>query len=185
MKRIVILLCALLLLTGCSGKNQELDRAMNLRSKLLSKTVAFDANITADYGDKTYTFAMNCQVDSQGQLSFTVIEPELISGITGTVSATGGKLTFDDVALSFELLADGQFSPVSGPWILMKTLRSGYLTSCTQEGDAFRISIDDSYKEDALHLDIWLNSEDAPIRGEIMWQGRRLLSIDVKNFTFL
>jgi hypothetical protein len=185
LKRIALLLCALLLLTGCSGKNEEMDTALGLRSKLLSKAVSFDAQITADYADKTYTFSMKCQADTQGNLTFTVIEPELISGITGTVSATGGKLTFDDVALSFELLADGQFSPVSGPWILMKTLRSGYLTSCTQEGDAFRISIDDSYKEDALHLDIWLNSEDAPIRGEIMWQGRRLLSIDVKNFTFL
>ena len=185
MKRIAMLLCVLLLLTGCSGKNQDMDRAMNLRSKLLSKAVSFDAEITADYGDKTYTFAMNCKADTQGNLTFTVVEPEVISGITGTVSANGGKLQFDDVALAFELMADEQFSPVSGPWILMKTLRSGYLTACTREGDAFRISIDDSYHDDALHLDIWLNGDDVPVRGEIMWQGRRLLTISVKNFTFL
>ena len=185
MKRIAVLLCVLLLLTGCSGKNQEMDRAMNLRSKLLSKSVSFDAQVTADYADKTYTFTMNCKADTQGNLTFAVIEPALISGITGTVSAGGGKLKFDDVALAFDLMADGQFSPVSGPWILMKTLRSGYLTSCNREGDAFRISIDDSYRDDALHLDIWLNGEDVPIRGEIMWKGRRLLTIDVKNFTFV
>ncbi len=185
MKRIAILLCVLLLLTGCSGKNQEMDTALSLRSKLLAKAVSFDAQITADYGDKTYTFTMNCKADAQGNLTFTVIEPELIRGITGTVSATGGKLKFDDVALAFDLMADGQFSPVSGPWILMKTLRSGYLTSCNREGDALRISIDDSYNDDALHLDIWLNAEDIPIRGEIMWQGRRLLTIGVKNFTFV
>lgn len=185
MKRFAILLCVLLLLTGCSGKNEEMDTALGLRSKLLSKAVSFDAQITADYADKTYTFSMKCQADTQGNLTFTVIEPELISGITGTVSATGGKLKFDDVALAFDLMADGQFSPVSGPWILMKTLRSGYLTSCNREGDALRISIDDSYNDDALHLDIWLNSEDTPVRGEIMWQGRRLLTISVKNFTFV
>lgn len=185
MKRIWILLCVLLLLTGCSGKNQDIDRAMNLRSKLLSKAVSFDAEITADYGDKTYTFTMNCKADTQGNLTFTVVEPEVIHGITGTVSATGGKLQFDDVALAFDLMADGQFSPASGPWILMKTLRSGYLTSCTREGDTYRISIDDSYDDDALHLDIWLSGEDVPIQGEIMWQGRRLLTIGVKNFTFL
>ncbi len=185
MKRFAFLLCVLLLLTGCSGKNQEMDRAMNLRSRLLAKSVSFDAQVTADYADKTYTFTMNCKADTQGNLTFTVTQPELISGITGTVSSTGGKLKFDDVALAFDLMADGQFSPVSGPWILMKTLRSGYLTSCSREGDAFRISIDDSYNDDALHLDIWLNGEDVPIRGEIMWQGRRLLTIDVKNFTFV
>ncbi|MBQ6997188.1 MAG: hypothetical protein IJN60_02290 [Oscillospiraceae bacterium] len=185
MKRIAILLCLVLLLAGCSGSDGELDRAMNLRSKLLARSVSFDAQITADYADKTYTFTMNCAADTQGNLTFTVIEPELISGISGTVSATGGKLTFDDVSLAFDLMADGQFSPVSGPWVLMKTLRSGYLTSCNREGDALRISIDDSYRDDALHLDIWLNNEDVPIRGEIMWKGRRLLTIDVKNFTFV
>ena len=185
MKRIAILLCALMLLCGCSGKNQQIDRAMELRSKLLAKSVSFDAQVTADYGDKTYTFTMNCVADTQGNLTFTVIEPELISGITGTVPATGGKLKFDDVALGFDLMADDQFSPVSAPWILMKTLRSGYLTSCNQEGDSLRISIDDSYADDALHLDIWLNGEDAPAQADVFWEGRRLLTISVKNFTFL
>ena len=185
MKRIAILLCVLLVLTGCSGQNQDMDRAMNLRAKLLAKAVDFDAQITADYGDKTYTFTINCKADTQGNLTFTVIEPELISGISGTVSSTGGKLKFDDVALAFDLMADEQFSPVSGPWILMKTLRSGYLTSCTREGNALRIAIDDSYDDDALHMEVWLSGEDVPIRGEIMWKGRRLLTIDIKNFTFL
>ncbi len=185
MKRIIIVLCALFLLTGCSNGNQQLDRAINLRSKLLSKEVTFDAEITADYGDKTYTFTMKCSIDTQGDMTFQVIEPEVISGITGKVSATGGKLTFDDVALGFDLMADEQLSPVSGPYVLMKSLRSGYLTSCSQEADHLRVSVDDSYRDDALHLDVWLNSEDVPIRGEILWEGRRLLTINVKNFTFV
>lgn len=185
MKRIIIVLCALFLLTGCSAGNQQMDRAMNLRAKLLSKAVSFDADITADYGDKTYSFTMHCGVDTQGNLTFQVLKPEVISGITGTVSASGGKLTFDDVALAFELMADGQFSPVSGPYLMMKAMRSGYLTACNQESENLRLSVDDSYGDDALHLDIWLDAGDAPIRGEIMWQGRRLLTIDVRNFTFV
>ncbi len=185
MKRIAALLCIVLLLTGCSGKDQGMDKAMGLRARLLSKSVSFDAEITADYGDKTYAFTMNCQADTQGNLTFQVLQPELISGISGTVSASGGKLTFDDTALAFDLMADGQFSPVSGPWLLMKTLRSGYLTSSNREGELLRLSIDDSYNDDALHLDIWLDDQDTPIRGEIMWQGRRLLTIAVKNFTFV
>lgn len=157
---------------------------MALRTKLLAGSVAFDAAITADYGDKTYTFAANCIVDTQGSLTFTVKEPESIAGITGTISANGGKLTFDEHALAFQMLADGQVTPVTGPWILMNTLRSGYLTSCGTEGQRIRLSIDDSYKDDALHLDIWLDADDLPERGEILWQGRRVLSISVSNFQF-
>lgn len=185
LKRLLCILSLLVLLTGCAGSDNSMNRAMALRTKLLAQSTEFDAVITADYGDKTYTFAVICAVDTQGTLNFTVMEPESIAGITGTVSAKGGKLTFDDRALAFELLADGQVTPVSGPWILMNTLRSGYLTSSGMEGEKIRIAIDDSYRDDALHLDIWLDENDLPERGEILWQGRRILSIEVKNFKFL
>ena len=176
----------MVMLTGCSGVREELDRAMTLRAKLLAaQGVSFDTVITADYGDKTYTFSASCVTDGQGKLSFTVQEPQAIAGITGTVSQTGGKLTFDDKALAFDVLADGLVSPVSGPWLLMKTLRSGYLTSCGIQGEYLRLTIDDSYADDALHLDIWLDSNDVPVRGEILWQGRRILSLEVKNFQIL
>lgn len=158
---------------------------MSLRSVLLSKSVEFDTVITADYGDKTYTFEASCTADPQGGLTFTVTQPQTIAGITGSISKNGGKLTFGDQALAFPMLADGQVTPVSAPWILMNTLRSGYLTSCGKEGDGLRLAIDDSYEDDALHLDIWLDGNDLPIRGEILWQGRRILSMEVKNFRFV
>ena len=185
MKRIMAVLCLLVLLTGCSGKNDELERAMALRAKMLAQKVQFDAEITADYGDKTYTFAANCETGSDGSLSFTVTAPQTIAGICGSISADSGKLIFDGKALSFPLLADGQITPVAAPWVLVKTLRNGYLTSCGIDGAYTRIAIDDSYADDALHLDIWLNGDDVPVRGEILWQGRRILSMEVKNFSFV
>lgn len=183
MKRILLVLLVTVLLTGCGDTDQQLDKAMELRAQMIAKTVSFDAGITADYGDKSYCFGMKCRVDTKGELTFEVTEPESIAGITGTVSGTGGKLTFDDTALAFGLMADGQLSPVSAPWVVVRTLRSGYLTSCTQEGEMLRLSIDDSYEDDALHLDIWLDAQNIPKTAEIFWQGRRLLSVTVANFT--
>lgn len=186
MKKVITAICLFLFLTGCTGHREELDKAMALRAKLLaSQGVSFDATVTADYGDKNYTFSLNCKTDNQGNLAFTVVQPESIAGITGTITGTGGKLTFDDTALAFDTMADGQLSPVNGPWVLIHTLRSGYLTSCAQEGELTRVTIDDSYAENALHLDIWLDADNFPCRSDILWQGRRLLSIEVKNFSFL
>lgn len=182
MKKAGVLFLCLIMLTGCSDASKEIERGMALRDKLLSGSCTFDAEITADYGDKLYTFTMQCQGDSQGDLTFTVTQPETISGITGTISDEGGKLTFDDTALQFDLLADDQLSPVSSPWILLKTLRSGYLTSAAEEGDTLHLTIDDSYDDDALHLDIWLDGKDYPVRAEILYDNRRILSLDVKNF---
>lgn len=185
MKRFLWIICLLFFLSGCTNENDSLDRVLALRSKLLSQAVEFDAVITADYSDKIYTFGVHCSADVRGQLTFNVSEPDTIAGITGTVSSNGGKLTFDDQALAFPTLADGQLSPVSAPWVLMNTLRSGYLTSAGLDGDNVRIAIDDSYADNALHLDIWLDGQDLPSRGEILWKGRRILSVEVKNFRFV
>ena len=159
---------------------------MAFRAKLLAGMgCSFDAMITADYQDLLYTFKVSCRCDEQGQLSFTVVEPESISGITGNVDAEGGELTFDDQALAFELLADGQLSPVSSPWLLVKTMRGGYVSSCTMEEDRLRVAIDDSYEEDALRLDVWFGAGDRPEYAEILWDDRKILSLEVSNFEIL
>ncbi len=183
--KIAVAAVLLLLLCGCSGKNEELDRAMALRAQLLGHDCSFDAEITADYGDKLYTFSVYCEGDPQGNLGFRVKQPESIADITGQVAAEGGKLTFEDTALAFPLLADGQVTPVSAPWLLLKTLQGGYLTSAGMEEELLRLTINDSYEDDALQLDIWLDGEDKPVLAEILYDGRRILTVSVSNFQIL
>lgn len=186
MKKIVSVLLLCFLLTGCAGENQELERVMAFRADLLAGMgCSFDAVITADYQDALYTFNVTCRSDENGGVTFTVTEPETISGISGRITAEGGKLTFDDEVLAFELLADGQVTPVSAPWLLVKTLRGGYVTSCGTEEELLRASIDDSYQEDALRLDIWFDRDNKPQYAEILWADRRILSLEVKNFEIL
>ena len=186
MKKAVTLLVLLVIFTGCTQKNEELERGMALRSKLLqAEGCSFEADITADYGDKLQKFSMHCQSDKAGDLSFCVTAPETISGITGKIDSEGGKLTFDDVVLHFDLLTDEQLSPVSAPWILLKTLRGGYLTSAGLEEEKIHLTVDDSYDDDALQLDIWLNGQDQPVQADILYDGRRILTMTVSNFQIL
>lgn len=186
MKRVLAVFMILLTLTGCTGSSSELDRAINLRDAMLKGNgCTFETVITADYGDKVYSFRMKCRSDSSGRVVFEVMHPETIAGISGTLANEGGKLTFDDQALMFEMLADGQITPVSAPWLFVHTLRSGYIKACGKNEDGLHIQIDDSYQEDALHLDVYTNKSDIPIRAELMWQGRRIVSMDVENFTIL
>ncbi len=172
----------LLLLTGCTGKEAELDRAMSLRAGLLGSCCTFDAEITADYGSSIQTFRVYCEGNSQGDLGFTVTAPESIAGITGRIEKGEGKLSFQDTALAFPLLAEEQLSPVSSPWIFWNTLRGGYLTAAGMEDDLLRLTIDESYEEDALTVEIWLDEGDSPIRAEILYDGRRILTLTIENF---
>ena len=179
----IVLICVLLV--GCGANDSELDRGMDLRGRLLkSAGCEFDVRISADYGQQISRFSMHCNADASGNLSFTVSAPETIQGITGVISGTGGKLTYDDVVLAFELLADGQVSPVSGPWLFVKALRSGYINACGPEKDRYLLVIHDSYQEDALVLHIWLDQENIPVQAEVYWQDRSVLSLEISSFCF-
>ena len=183
MKRILILLLTAVLLAGCTGKRDEMDRCMALRADLLAaQGCSFDVSVTADYGDAVQSFRLRCEGRSDGTLGFEVLEPESIRGVAGRFAAGKGELVFDGTAVSFPLLADEQVTPVSGPWILLKSLLGGYLTACTMEDELLRLTVDDSYEEDALQLDVWLNGEDEPVQAEILYDGRRILTMTVENF---
>ena len=176
----------LCLLAGCAQNPKEVEQGLKLRSQILQGNgCSFQADITADYGDKLHTFSVACEADQEGDLSFTVTKPESISGITGSIKKGEGYLTFADTALQFDPMTDDQITPVLAPWIFMKTLRGGYLTSAGKDGKYLRLTIDDSYEEDALTLDIWLGEDRLPVRAEILYDSRRILSMDVKEFAIL
>ena len=156
-----------------------------MREKLLAQSCSFVAQVTADYGDNTYAFRVGCTANKDGDVSFIVIAPESISGISGTIKADSGFLTFAEAVLAFPLLADGEVSPVSAPWLMIKSLRSGYLSSAGMDGDMLLLTINDSYEADALQVDVWLDEEDLPKQADILWQGRRVLSLGIEDFAFV
>lgn len=185
MKPWVISLLLMIILTGCDA-SPEIERGMTLRSSLLqSSNSQMTVRITADYEEKRNHFAMECIYDPQGNMTFSVLEPDTISGVSGKVESGKGMLTFDDAALFFELMTDEKISPICAPWILMKTLRSGYIASACEEDGLCRLTLNDSYDDDALTLDVWLNDRDQPVYAEILWEGRRILSMEIANFVIM
>lgn len=186
MKRITAVILLFLILSGCAGNSNSVERPLHFRKTLLDGSgCTFDAVITADYGDKYYEFEMTCKVSDGNELQFCVVKPDSISGISGIVSDQGGALTFDDKTLAFELLADDQITPVIAPWLMIRALTSGYISACGADGDLFRAQIDDSFKDNPMQVDVWFDSADIPVRAEVLWDGKRIMSVIVKNFVIL
>lgn len=186
MKRFLSCIMCIFLFSGCGVSSGELDIAVSLRQRLnQSKGFSFECQITADYADALYEFTLSCSCDPLGEMRFQVISPETICGISGQVDQRGGELTFDDQLLAFPLLADGYLSPVSAPWLMLKALRGGYIASAGTDSSGYFVTINDTYAEETMQVDIWLDKEQNPYYCQILWQGRRLLSIAVSNFIYL
>ena len=186
MKRLLAVVGLMVFLMGCGAENSSTDGAVSLRNSILRcNQCSFNAQVTADYGDSLYTFDMVCKYDAEGDMSVTVTAPETISGVTARISKGTGQLTFDDKALTFALLADGVITPISAPWLFMEALTGGYISACGKDGDKLRIQIDDTFAEAQFHVDIWTMVDGTPARGEIVWQGRRIVSIEIKDFVIV
>jgi len=183
LRQMLACFCAVLVLTGCAASDGgEMNRALALRGKLLKAgSWSFQAEITGDFGEKTVSFSMDCTADDKGNVAFTVTAPESISGVTGEISAQGGKLTFDGTALDFGLLADGRLSPVSGAWVLVSALRGGSIIGVGEQDGRLVLNINDSYADDALSLDVTLDENDLPASAEVFCQGKGILSMKLKN----
>ena len=175
-----------IILSGCTQKDDTLDRTMELRNRMLTANgCTFTAEITADFGEELYSFTMNCSCDHNGNMAFEVMEPDAISGITGQFGDTYSDLTFDGYVLAFPRLADGRVTPVSAPWIFVQSLRSGYICGYLQNEDETAVMINDTYEDEALELTIWLDMKNIPEFAEIVWQGRRVLSLRINDFAFM
>lgn len=186
MKFFAVLVLVLCTLCGCRAKDNALEQATDLRKNLLAADgCSFQASITADYEDNVHTFQMTCSIDSNGKLNFIVNAPETISGISGWISHDGANLTFEDKVLAFPMLADGQISPVYSPWLFMNSMRGGYLSGCSEESDGLCIYIDDSFCDHPLKVEVNTDHDAIPTHVELIWQNRRILSLDIQNFVIL
>ena len=167
---------------GCSARDPAMEEALALRSRCLGGTVSFRTELRADYITNIESFALDCSFSETGEMAFTVIAPDDIAGIQGTVTGTEGTVVFEDVVLGYPLLAEGRLSPLAAPWVLVKALREGCIIAVGREDEVLHLTIDDSYADNALTVDIWV--EDGQVEAaEIAWEGRRCVTMTVEDFS--
>lgn len=183
MKRLFFVCLSVMFLLGCGNTRSCVDSVVELRNRVLrAEGWAFTADITADYGDSIYTFKMKCEQEASGDMVVEVIAPDSISGIKAQISKGSGQLTFEDMTLAFAMVADEQITPISMPWLFMKALCGGYISTAGNDGSGIHAQIDDSYSGQQFTMDIWAEGDMTPQRAELIWNGKRILSMDIAEF---
>ena len=170
---------------GC-GASSDIDPGITLRNKLTDGDgCSFRCTVTADYGDSITEFTMDCVSSGNADMTFTVVQPETVSGITGKISQSGGALTFEDKVMLVQLLADGQLTPLCCPWLMLRTIQGGIIHASGKSGDGSDVIYDDVYASEPFQMYAQLDGSAIPQVCEFVWQGRRIMTVQVEDFQIL
>ena len=174
-----------LLLSACGGAQDEpVQEALDFRVSLLeSSACTYSADVTVDYGDRLYTFSMDCTYHPQeNSAELTVTDPETIAGIRAEIAGEEAMLQFDDVTLELGSMGDGRLAPMQLPQLLGDAWAYGYVESQARESDSWLVTYRCGYGEDMIMIYTWFDGTMAPLQAEIYLDDVRVLTAELESY---
>ena len=171
MKRLCLLLAMLscLLLTGC-GSGQREKQFEEFSADIRQRgALSFIAAVRAEYDDHTAKFTLSFEGDGDS-CSVTVVEPEIISGIT--MRFEGGKAALDCNSISIDtgFLDENGLTPVNALPLIVRAMGSGHLDACSKDGE---MTVWHIIPADGITASLWVDSSTLiPARAELVSGGR-------------
>ncbi|SCJ07163.1 Uncharacterised protein [uncultured Flavonifractor sp.] len=143
-----MIILALVLLAGCGRDNRggqgAEELALEIRTEYIGMTaLSAGMEVTADYGERVYTYGMALAWDQTEGTTLTLTAPEEVAGITVRIGDEDTALEYDGVRLETGPLSGEGFSPVDVVPALLKQVREGFIAeSCAEqlgEQDTLRV----------------------------------------------
>ena len=186
----VLMISLLLSACGAGGNGEPQELALTIRGEYLSaQGCAAELDITADYGQRVYTYAVKVTVaGDEGVL--TVTAPEEVAGITVHMDPEQGRLEYDGAMLETGPLDQGGLTPVEAVFALLESARSGFMDSCVPEVLGERQTVRVLCRQPELpagqgrETSLWFDSgTHSLVQGEILVDGHRVILCRFKQFS--
>lgn len=173
-----------LLLCSCKAEANAAQAALDIRSAMLASSLwELEANLRADYGEAVYDYTLQCHFTRSGPSTVTILSPNLIAGVTATVSDGGSSLSFEDVELDTGKLPNAQLTPMGALPAIAESWCTGYISSASYEKydgqDCVAVTYLCGYGSEEVEYRTWfLRQGLTPVYGEIVSQGETVVFID-------
>ena len=191
----ICVLMMTLLLSACGGTGGETgpqEEALTIRGEYLAATgCRTRMDVTADYGQRVYTYTVDVVVDGEETL-LTVAAPDEVAGITARLTGTNSWLEYDGAVLETGPLDEDGLTALGAVPALLESARSGFMDSCVPEPlgerDALRVLCRDPSvpsgqgRETILWFD--RNTHEL-VQGEILVDGYRVILCEIEVFSLL
>jgi outer membrane lipoprotein-sorting protein len=176
-----------LLLAACAaGGGKAEERALEARTRMISmERCSFTAEISADYGNRTYDFTVTASYQKDGESILSVTKPDSLSGISVTYSS----LSFDGARIETGSLSSQGLSPLSAFPALLAAARTGDIAETGFETlggiEAICFTCRESADGETLEQKLWFDpATGAPLRGEILVNGDLAIACVFTQFQF-
>lgn len=185
-----------LLLTACGkgGGAGADEAALDIRAKYIALTgCAGQMEVTADYGQRVYTYEIDFTYGQEEGLVLTVTAPENVAGVTARITDGKTSLEFDGVSVETGPLSGDGLSPIEGLPALLKYAREGCIAESgfeTLEGDRQTVRMvcrnPDEKPGKGMEASLWFDRDTHElVKGEISSDGYTVLRCDFIAFTLV
>lgn len=192
-RSVCALMISLALLSGCGNKPAAADEmALHIRTEYMAMTQCHAiVRILADYGERVYEYTLDAVWRKDGETVLTILEPEMIAGITARVQKGSSVLLYDGASLEIgELSLDG-FSPIEAVPAAIEYMTRGYMAQCSleqpEEGQMLlRILCRDPEQSPGTgaETEFWIDTNThALVRAEFLYDGYVVLQCVFTEFT--
>lgn len=132
----MMILC--LLLAACGGGSAGAGRAEQLALEIRTEYIGMagctaSMELTADYGERVYTYGMDLTMQKEGETVLALNAPENVAGTTVRIEAGKTALEFDGARIETGPLDASGLSPVDAVPALLTYAREGFMAECGEE----------------------------------------------------
>lgn len=119
---------------GAEGGNRAEQLALDIRGEYLEMGgCTASLELTADYGQRVYTYGIGLNYASEGETTLTITAPENIAGVTARILEGETALEYDGMRVETGPLDDSGMSPVDAVPVLMDYVQEGFIAECGME----------------------------------------------------
>ena len=188
----IALACALAL-CGCVGEQADNDLTLELRSDFLAmEGCSGSMTVTADYGERVYTYEVDFTSNQKDGMALTITAPEEVAGITARIAQGDTVLEYDGLQLETGPLNPDGLSPLDALPAILTAVQSGYIAETTSERagerETLRLCCRDPEKQpgEGLETVLWFDKEQKTLlRGELRQDGASVLQCEFSSFDII
>lgn len=191
MRKLLLCVPMIMLLSACGhapgGVGPAEELALTIRGEYAAlSTWTAQAEITADYGQRVYEYAVAAEFDGV-QTRLTLTAPDTVAGLTAVLTEDSEALEFDGLWVETGPLDPEGLTPAAALPALVETARTGYITACRLEEDGLlRVDCGDPEADPGTGTEtaLWFQPDSHQLlRGEISREGFRTVRCDFSDFS--